>query len=216
MSAIPTSQKKPLILVPATVQVEMIYLHLGQVMENVYHVRTNSGSAQPTEAQMDVLATTFEAWEHNTGVQSRSQLCKLTLIRIRDLSVAAGLVKEYTPTTTVQGTGVATVCPGNVTVAVRWSTGRGGRSFRGRTYHIGLQDNFTNGNQITTAAQTQLANAYNLLAASITNLAGHNMTVVSYAANKFWRSTGLSTPITNASVEINLDSQRRRLTGRGK
>jgi hypothetical protein len=216
MSSVPTSQKKPPIPVPATVQVEMIYLYLGQVMENVFHVRTNAGGAQPTESQMDVLATAFESWEHLTGIGLRSNQCKLTLIRIRDLSVIGGLVKEYVPTTAVTGSSAATVCPGNVTVAVRWSTGRGGRSFRGRTYLIGMVDTWTNGNQITTAAQIQLANAYNTLAASITNIAGHNLTVVSYAANKFWRATGLSTPITNASVDINLDSQRRRLTGRGK
>lgn len=215
MSAIPTSQKKPFIPAPGVLQVEMIYSLLGQIVENVYHVQVGSGGTPATETEMDSLAATMENWESVTGRGDRTNACVLTLIRVRRLDVAGDLVKEYTPVSPVTGSGTGGAAPGNVTVAIRWSTGQGGRSNRGRTYFIGMPVNFLSGNQLTSAAQTQIAASYAGLLSGINGTSGLHMGVLSFAHNKFWRNTAQFTPITHSSVEVNLDSQRRRLNGRG-
>lgn len=216
MAAIPTSQKRPFIPAPGVVQVEMIYNYLLSTCENVYHVQMSSGGASPTAADMMAVAAAFENWESTQGRQWRNLNAVLTMIRVRDLTVQAGAVVERVPTSNVTGAGGGTALPGNVTAAVSWRTALGGRSFRGRSYHIGLQVTFTNANQLTAATQTGLAAAYTALLNAVNTTWASGLVVLSYAHNKFWRNTAVATPITSVSVDINLDSQRRRLTGRGK
>lgn len=216
MAAIPTSQPRPFIPAPGTVAAEMVYTQLGQVCENVYHIQRGTTGASPTGADMDAIAALLEAWEHNTAISLRSSGVALTKIRVRDLTVQGGLVKEYTPTTAVTGTGTQPPAPGNVTAAVKWQTGLGGRSHRGRTFHIGLASNLIVGNQLTTAMQAAMLSGYNDLHGRIVAVSPLIHVVVSYSHNKFWRTTAENTPITTCSVDINLDSQRRRLTGRGQ
>lgn len=216
MPSIPTTEKRPFIPVPGVVQVEMIYTLFSQRCENVYHVRMSNGTTIPTAADIQSLLATFEAWEHNTGIGVRSSGVVLSLLRGRNLDVQAGVVVERTPSTAVTGTLTGGAFPGNVTAAVSWRTGLGGRSYRGRSYHIGLVGSQISGNQLDATARTNLVTAYTALLNNVNTTWASGLVVLSYAHNKFWRDAGVTTPILTVSIDPNLDSQRRRLTGRGQ
>lgn len=215
MAPIPTSQKRPFIPAPGVAQVEMVYTLFSQTCENVFHVDTGTGASVPA-ATLTAIGNQFSVWHRDSGRSVQSNFSQLTLIRVRDLTVQAGDVVELSqvPADHV-GELTEKALPGNVTVAVKWSTGLGGRSFRGRTYHIGLTEHQVDLNALTLDAQTAVQTAYANLLVAVNGVAGRQMVVVSYAHNKFWRDAALSTPITRATVNIDVDSQRRRLNGRG-
>lgn len=215
MALIPTSQKRPWIPAPGVIQLEAIYTYLGQTCENVYHFEISGGAGTPTISQMTAAAVSLEGWEHGAMLGLRSPSCTLKLVRARDISQQNGPVVEHDPTTAVTGTQTGIALPGNVTVAVKWSTGRGGRSFRGRTYHIGLTTNMVTGDQLSSSFFNSMISSYQALLNQQVEDNALTGVVVSYSANKFWRSTAVSTPILAPSIDPNLDSQRRRLAGRG-
>lgn len=215
MTSIPTSQKRPFIPAPGVIQAEMVYSQYGHVEENVYHALIGDGSAEPTTAQMDAFATTLQGWETDIGQAARNMSVQLELIRTRQLGVQNGIVRELTMTPPIQGDLTGATVPSNVTVAVKWGTAFGGRSFRGRTYHIGLEQAQTISDGLVGSARTGLVAMYQDLLAAINSEPSRHFVVVSYSHNKFWRPIAVSTPITQVSIEGTLDSQRRRLTGRG-
>lgn len=215
MPPIPTSEKRPFIPAPGVVQVEMVYVNNNQICENVYHVLRPGGAGSPTSADLDAIAGVFNTWENDHGRTMRNTVTRLTLIRARDLAVQDGLVVEHIPTGLVVGQTAAQPLPGNVTLAIKWSTGLGGRSFRGRTYHVGLSVGDIDGVSILTAARDFIVSNYALLRDNVDAAGIGTLVVLSYAANKFWRAAAVATPILHASADINLDSQRRRLAGRG-
>lgn len=215
MPAIPTSEKRPFIPAVGILQVECLYSYLSQTCENVYHVEMPGGAGAPNPADMSALAAVINAWETADMIGNRSTAAAMTNIRVRDLSVRDGLVIEHTPTGAVVGTVPGNPLPGNVTLAVKWSTGRGGRSFRGRTYHIGIPVGAVVNNTVSNAARVALTTAYSDLITRVTESGFGQLVVVSFASQKVWRETAVATPIIECSIDPNLDSQRRRLIGRG-
>lgn len=215
MPPIPTSEKRPFIPAPGVLQVEAVYKCLGEFCENVYHVYNGTWAGALTPTIMQHIAQLVEAWESGTGRGYRHQQSVLDHIVVRDLSTQTGPAIERTPTTVVTGLRPATPAPNNVTVAVKWNTLLRGRSYRGRTFHIGMPMDFVTGDQITAAAHDLMIGGYDGLRTSLAESADQTMVVLSYAHNKFWRDTAVATPIVNCSVNLDLDSQRRRLAGRG-
>lgn len=216
MALIPTTQKRPFIPAPGVMQAEMVYSYLAQKCENVYHFLQGDGATPPTVAQMQAVAAALENWESTQGRQMRHSAAVLLNITVRDLSTQSGPAIIRLPTTNVTGVGIGTAPPGNVTAAIKWNTGFRGRSFRGRTYHVGMPPNYITGNQLTAAAITDFLARYTALQTQLEAVAGIQMVVVSFAFNKFWRATALASHVINPSVDANLDSQRRRLAGRGQ
>lgn len=216
MSLIPTSQKRPFIPAPGCVQIELIYTYLGQTCENVYHIQQGDGATEATQAEMQALLDLFNDQEAINLSFHANQARVLNLIRARQMGLQAGMVLEKVPTGAVAGKKTGQPMPGNVTAAVTWRTALSGRSYRGRTYLVGLDNTQVNGDQLAGSAQLDVQGAYGGLIANVHGAPGAQLVVISYAHNKFWRSTAVATVITSASVDPNLDSQRRRLTGRGK
>jgi hypothetical protein len=102
-----------------------------------------------------------------------------------------------------------------VTAAISWRTAKRGRSYRGRSFHIGMTSTMVTGSTLTAGTITSLTTAYNALLTAV-NASGIALCVVSRFQNHVQLTNGESTPITVATIEGNLDSQRRRLIGRGK
>lgn len=178
-------------------------------VENVYHVK---GTAEWTATSLDALGTAFENWENTTAKVLRGDSCQLHAV------IAIALFAEDGPiafsSVAIDGTHAFELLPSNVTLAVKWTTAHRGRSFRGRSYWIGLtvhEQSSTDPNQIDPAQATNILNAYNtLLITALPN--GGQMVVLSYANDCTWRTTGLATPITKVSLTDPIfDSQRRRL-----
>jgi hypothetical protein len=99
-----------------------------------------------------------------------------------------------------------------VTIAVSWRTGITGRSFRGRTYHLGLSEAQYVGSTLEVTPAGLILTAYDALLTTINAISGNQMGVLSRYADKAPRVNGLLTPISNVEfVDLVLDSQRRRL-----
>jgi hypothetical protein len=203
----------PFIPAANTAKVEMIFLDQGQRCENVYHVQFD---APPSETDLTNLATSFRDWWDVEMQPLTAHDVSLVLILARDLTTEGAVAIEFSDGLPLEGTGAGPL-PNNVTVAVKWSTGLSGRSFRGRTYMIGLPNNSIdpdNTNQLLTSYQSSLDAAFELLIDTVED-AGNDLVVASFFHDNAPRVSAVLTKIVAASIDINIDSQRRRLAGRG-
>jgi hypothetical protein len=206
---------RPFIPVPNCASVELIYLANGQTLENIIHVHKGSPYSG---ADLITLRTAVNSWDAATWATQRSAFCTLQRIRTKALDSLGSPMEDFSLPTPRGGAVGAGTLPNNVTWCIKLNTGLTGRCFRGRLYFPGItlgHLNTGNFNEIAAASGTSIVNALNTL---ITNLAtaGSTVGVVSYMVGGAWRSTGVFTAATGwSSIDLHLDSQRRRLTGRG-
>lgn len=113
------------------------------------------------------------------------------------------------------GTGGSVQLPNNVTLCIKWTTENRGRSFRGRTYHVGLTESQVTDNEVVAVAMGQFTTAYGALLTDLAT-AGWPLVIASRYANNQPRITGVATLVTGFSIDPFIDSQRRRLPGRGR
>ena len=201
------------ISVPNTCSVELIFDVFGQKCENVYHV-TQGGSW--TEEDLTTLAPTFVDWWNAYGKALAHDGVSLTKIVLKDMGSQTGPAIEYSvglPSAGAYATGDN--MPLNVTAAISFGTALRGRSYRGRVYQIGLTSSMVVNNQLNSTYRAALIAGYAALVAAVA-IASQSMVVVSKFSNKAPRAIGVHTSITSVNVDVNLDSQRRRLTGRGQ
>jgi hypothetical protein len=105
--------------------------------------------------------------------------------------------------------------PNNVTWAIKFNTANRGRSGRGRNYIIGLTKPKVAANLLNPITAGQFVDGYLDL---LTDLAASDWEWVVYSRfeDKVERTTGLAQPVVSVSfADLILDSQRRRLPGRG-
>lgn len=203
----------PFISVPNTAQIEMIYTAASERVENVYHV---VGSTPWDAAGLAALTTYFVGWENGTAKLLRSDNVVLVLVRAIDMSSVSGAEVETTEAITGSiGTGHL---PNNVTISIKANTGLRGRSYRGRTFWIGVNDS-----QLDPSGQGMLATPLNSIVSALNNLRGGvipnsgKMAVVSKRNGGVPRTTGVATPIIEyVAIDPNIDSQRRRLIGHNR
>lgn len=204
------------ILVPNGVMVEMIYTQGAQRLENVYWV-TNGGV--PTAANLLALWTLFKDWENTSGRTQRMTPITLVLISLTSRHAIGAPVYEAAPSPLIVGQQPAAVSSPFNTLAVRHTTGLAGRSYRGRTYHIGMAQSWpdTDG-LVTLAVAAAVAATYNQLR---TNLAAagwvlsvaslySGVTTVSGYRRAIPRAAGFLTPIINSTCERGVDTRRSR------
>ncbi len=195
------------------VNVQLIFDAQGQKIESVFNVLSGAGVAV---GDFDRIKAKFVDWATNNWKLNSSNGCSLALMVLRDQTIEAGLAKEYPISPAIVGSAAGATLPLSVTCAVKWSSGLAGRSYRGRTYHIGLVAGHVNGNVLATGHPPTLVTMYTALLTKL--LAGgvaDKLVVVSRCVNNTWRANALVTEIAACSVDINVDNQRRRLTGRG-
>lgn len=204
---------RPFIPVPNCASCELIYSHAGEVNENVFHVQKGSPFSL---SDLQDLRDSANSWDSATGSTGRISSASLTRIRTKALDTNSSPMEDYSLPTPRPGTLTGVALPLNVAFCVKLATGLAGRSFRGRWYfgnltHLSLAD----AGHLSLAS----ANAYaGFMTTLISDLAGDGFTmvVVSYMADGVFRDEGLPTEITTAvAVDTSIDSQRRRLPGRG-
>lgn len=197
--------------VPNTAVADIVFSLHGQNVENVIHVtKTSPWSA----ADLASLAANIIAWWKANIRPITSVDLVLQRVETRDLSSEGGAFASVDCTTECGGQDIGLAQPGNVTVAIGLRTARAGRNYRGRLYHLGLTEAQTVGNVLAAGLAVTLDTAYTALLNTLTGL-GWQWVVVSRVLDGVQRPVGVATPITNVSVDSNLDSQRRRLQGRG-
>lgn len=197
---------------PNTAQVAMRFLQDNQELANVYHV-TYGGSADAT--LLEEIGERFISWWDAAMQPFVSATVSLREVAVVDQSVANGVGVLVTTGLPLNGGNVNGAMPNSTTVAVKWPTGRTGRSFRGRTYHIGLTENQVLNNNLDPAAASSLRIAYQTLLEE-NKSALTPLVVASRYTNNAPRTEGITTEARNPSINPVIDSQRRRLPGRGR
>lgn len=198
--------------VPLTTKVELLYGQDGQQVENVLHYKS---LAPASEADLVALCTEFVT-QWTTFLRPLTiNTCFLNAIKATSLDSEFAPGIEYTTGLPLAGTGTGNGMPMNVTCAVRFLTLLRGRSYRGRAYHVGIRQSDINGSSLSTTFRTNLRNAWIGLQ-SIESTPVFAQCVVSRYSGGVLREEGIATDVTNVQVEGTVDSQRRRLPGRGR
>lgn len=198
--------------VPGGVEADLVYLCDGQRCINTLYF---GGLEDVSTAELQTLGDVIKGWWNTNIKPLTSTTASLVQIDLFGLEVVNALGITYVAGLPLVGTyATGDPLPNNSTLAISFRTQLRGRSYRGRNYFIGLRSGKTHGNYIDAAIQTSFINAY----AALIPLANANNTpwvVVSRRTDGADRVVGTMQPITGISVNLTLDSQRRRLPERG-
>ena len=205
----------PFIPVPNVAQLNIRGTYLGEQVENTIYVQQNvawnAGSLQ-------LLADAVASWWDTAVLAHVSTSYQYRETYAVDLTSVTGLTATSTPLGAVAGRKVGDPLAGNVSLCVSFRTALRGRSYRGRNYLCGLVEPEVSGNTINLTFAEDVVNAYQqLLIPDEYLIPTQSWVIVSRYANKQPRSQGVATPVTQVLIVDNfVDSQRRRLPGRGR
>ncbi len=206
---------RPFIPAPNCASVELIYRANGEICENVIHVQKGSPY---TLAQLQALRGIVDTWDSTTWKLARNGGCTLQRIRTKGLDSTSSPLEDYALPTPRPGTQPNGLLSNNVTFCFKLATGLAGRSQRGRWYMVGMDSGFLgpDTNHFNTVSAGFVLGWLNALPTALT-AGGHTLGVLSYRHDLAWRTTASFTPASGfVIVDFNLDSMRRRLTGRGR
>lgn len=203
----------PFIPVADTIQAELIYSWDGQVVQNVLHYKANTGGTQTEQGELGLaLVTWFDTVLQPLVVSTLT----LNTVRMTDLSSEVAPGSEFAVGLPLSGTLAGGLSlPNNCAIVMSKRTAFRGRSFRGRIYHPGLAESQVTNNALVPATLTSLLTAYNDLVFLAGATYTYTMQVVSRYSLGEPRITGLATEVTSITSDGVIDSQRRRLPGRG-
>jgi hypothetical protein len=202
MAFIPASQ-----ILRTTVE----YLLDGQILANVFHIDANEAiDAVVTNAILDVV----EAWVETQMMAVSSSDLEATGLVGRDLTTISGGLVERPFSTPVPGAIGSPSLPNNVAVCVTLFTDLAGRSYRGRSYMPGIPESYVTLSGISSMLAGDYAGVFIDLVDTLST-AGYELVVTSFQTGLAPRVAAVSTPITSVGVNTTVDSQRRRLPGRG-
>lgn len=186
---------------------------VGMLCINTLHFQKASAI---TTTDMGILAQGVVDWWSDYLAPILNSGISLDTIEVTDLTSESSPAIELAVEVPVVGALTGPMAPMNVAAVVTFNTEQRGRSYRGRNYVCGIDmDNTTNAGYLASAFQAALLSAYSQIE-EIEVAAGMWHVVASRYADKAPRSAGVTTTVTGYSVDGNLDSQRRRLPGRGE
>lgn len=198
--------------IPNTARVELRYTQDSQLMANVFHVEDTTPL---TVADLQTIGALFVDW-WELLLPLVSNTVTLREISLIDQTTQNGIGILHNTGLPLIGGEAGNAMPNGTSIAIKWGTGLTGRSFRGRTFHIGLVENNIVANGLVPAFATNLVAAYNALP-PIFDETTFTLVVASRYANGVPRVTGVTTPILNASLaDLTVDRQWRRMPGRGR
>jgi len=203
----------PFIPAPNTASVELIYQNASEYNENVFHVEKGSPF---TLAQLQALRGVVNSWDNATGFNYRHTSATLVRIRTKALDTNTSPTEDYYLPTPRGGAVGGSAVPLNVAFCVKLATGLAGRSYRGRWYLGNLGSaQISDAGHILNLTVVAFPAALNTLIANLA-AAGYTFVITSFYNNGAWRTTAVNTPVISAvAVDNAIDSQNRRLPGRG-
>jgi hypothetical protein len=206
----------PFVPVPETAEVTMVYTGPNNNrMVNVYHFLRPTLGWDPDS--LGDLGEAMLTWENTTAKSIRSNQVTCIGVECRDISAQDSFVVSVAAIPPIAGTAQTPVLPANVSFAISLRTPFAGRSFRGRTYWIGLSEGSVTGDFVQNTQAQQILNAVRQLVESVPQPLNAQLAVVSRYANGAPRTVGIATPVTSVVlVDQRVDSQRRRLVGIGE
>lgn len=203
----------PFVNLPFGVKVEVSW-ETGSGVAVCIHFVSKTTPAAITPANLTAINTAFDQWRTNIrGLQPASIVC--AGIRSTDWSVPDGISQLLVPGAALAGTNASPTLPLNVAICITHSTGRTGRSRRGRNYIPGIAENvISTGDFIGPTFRSVLSLSYDNLRTELLT-AGFVHVVASFFTNGAPRVNGLGTAVLTSIADSYSDSQRRRLFGRG-
>jgi hypothetical protein len=203
----------PFVPVPNTLQAELRFLWEGQRVENTLYFE---GSAGVSPSLATDLGDALIGWWDTNFKALTTDTMSLEEVYLTDLTSATSFTVSDTSGLPLAGTNVSDSSPNNVAHCVSFRTAQRGRSGRGRNYVGGITEADLDGSVISALARAAHVVAYDILVGAGAFVPGLQWVVVSRFTGGAPRTTGLAIPITNVlSVDAIVDSQRRRLPGRG-
>lgn len=198
--------------VPNTALIEWVYMVAGQIVENTYHMRSDVPFTAP---ELVTAAPDLYNWWGAELAPTISFDVTLLRVELKALDSDTAPFYVYTPgALAVGGAGVAAAA-NNVAFCIKHTTALSGRSGRGRWYLVGIPSTLVVNSAISLAQAALYTSAFPELDAVIATL-GHLPVVVSRRTNNALRPTGITNEVTGHSfTDAVVDSQRRRLPGRG-
>lgn len=201
--------------VPATnvMQVELRFTQFGQQVENVLYVRREDQN-ELGFADYEAIAAFYETLWDSTQSALQANSVVFREVYITDLTTATSptWVRAVNGSGT-SGSGLAT----NVTLTTTFITSERGRSSRGRNYWVGIPLAGVNGNLVDAGYAFSILAYYDAMKLGLsTEGVGYEHVIVSRRANYQWRNEAVVSPVIGyRHANLYVDSQRRRLTGRG-
>lgn len=211
----------PFVPVPNAVECELRMLLDGQQIENTLYFYAPGGI---TLANLQVLTNDLSSWWLTNCAPLLPLDVSLIEIVATDLTTNTGLQYSNALSTPVPGGLGQPALPNNVTLAVSFRTAIRGRSYRGRNYIPCLTENQVQNNTVNADVVDDWRDAY---AAILTTVADPSSDFVWVVVSRYLgvdsngkpipRTVGNAEPIiTVVVVDPTIDSQRRRLPGRGR
>lgn len=194
------------------IKLEAIFTLDGQRVQNVHHYLVDE---TPDVDTCEELAISYRSWWLDAPRNDVSSSLALTMIKctIMETEFSPGI--EYVTGLPLSGNVASPHLPNNVTLAVKWGTGLRGRSFRGRTYHLGLCESQVTGSRVNSESIPPMLGYYGDLITLATDVGPAVMCIASRFQGGLERTVGVATPVISVSIDSVIDSQRRRLPGRG-
>lgn len=205
---------------PNTAEIRISAVLYGQRVENVLHARV---STTPDEAELNEVLSPVNDWVLGPYATNLPIALLFTDITVTDLNVSTGaqVTQSLAGETGLAAVGIKT---NQDTFCIKLLTGHRGRSMRGRFYVFALTTSMYDSvdpNMITTVYEGIWVAALQSLITDL-GIAEHPLGVLSrYSKDLFptpphLRTEGLLTDVvTAASTDRIVDSQNRRLPGRG-
>lgn len=197
---------------PTVAKATMIFKEDTRAFENIFHFH------KPTAwnvLELTQLATDLISWWNLNYKTAATADVSLTEVQTRKLDPADPLAADVPVTPPIQGTQPGQDVPADATMTMSWRTGKAGRRYRGRNYAVGLPELLrTTDDRMGSTYVNGLAG---IAAALIHSILTAGELVVFHAPGDV-PSTFDNTwdVVTTAVIENILDSQRRRLPGRGR
>lgn len=203
----------PFIQFTDTALIELIFSQHNETVENTVYFR---GSSSFDAGDLQDLAEAAETWWVNEMAPQVSNTVTLVTVRARAMHTQFGAVIDYTPDPQPIGELTSPALPNNVTLAIKFGSGLAGRRTRGRNFFVGLTEAQVAGNEVISAEAGAIVTAYQNLNTSIQGTLPSVVHVVASRAGLEAPSfTGFTYPVIAYSTDGFVDSQRRRLAGRG-
>jgi len=201
----------PFVPTPNVAQVQMRYTYQGQQVMNTLYFDFGAGF---DTTQMQALASFLVgSYASETAPESPASLI-LREVQVTDWTTETSPSITYnTGLPLIGGTGQP-AAPSNVSLTVSFRTEGRGRSSRGRNYLLGIQEAEVDNNVVGSAFSNRWTSFLNTLIDP--GPPECIWVVVSTIEDGLPRAAGLVQPVsTFVFVDMTVDSQRRRLPGRG-
>lgn len=201
--------------VPAfnTCEAELRFTLNGEKVENTLYFQRAEGWPITVMTSLGTALTTWWSTAFASAVTSQMSLRE---VYVTDLTTQDGPAFPVIPASPVVGAQGGNPFPNNVALCVSFRTSNRGRSARGRNYYAGFVEGQIVSQQVTTSMVNGIVDAYMDLIPLAESLDA-TWVVCSRVHNKVPRTTATLYLIRAATVvDRTVDSQRRRLPGRGQ